>query len=138
MILIILVFVVGLITMFPLKKLAQKIYNETGYNGVKGLPKFLTVLFGIVNIFLAFVLSVAIEEQYYSLAMIVVAVFLLLIAILTLVNKKAGLKDAILLATLQTISGAIMIILLFVHRSFGGFSSSGFLDILSIDESINN
>ncbi|WP_315080590.1 hypothetical protein [uncultured Clostridium sp.] len=138
MVLIILVFVVGFITMFPLKKLAQKIYNETGYNGVKGLPKFLTVLFGIVNIFLAVVISVAIEEQYYSLAMIVVAVFLLLIAVLTLVNKKAGLKDAILLSTLQTISGAIMIILLFAHHFLGGISSSGVLDILSIDESINN
>ena len=43
MILIILVFVVGLIAMFPLKKLTQKVYNETGYNGVNGLPKFLTI-----------------------------------------------------------------------------------------------
>jgi hypothetical protein len=138
MILIILVFAVGVIAMFPLKKLAQKIYNETGYNGVRGLPKFLTIFFGIINIFLAFALSVAIEEHYYGLAMIVVAIFLLMIAVLTLVSKKAGLKNAILLATLQTISGAIMIILLFVYRCFGGMFSSNILNILSINENLNS
>ncbi|OOM06421.1 hypothetical protein [Clostridium saccharobutylicum] len=138
MILIILVFIVGIITMFPLKKLAQKIYNETGYNGVRGLPKFLTILFGIVNIFLALVLSAAIEEHYYGFAGIAVAIFLFLIAILTLVNKKAGLKNATLLAILQTISGAIMVILLFANRCFGGILSSGIINILSINESIDN
>ena len=65
-------------------------------------------------------------------------IFLLLIALLTLVNKKAGLKNAILLAILQTISGAIMIIILFAHRCFGGILSSGVLDILSINENINS
>ncbi|WP_297426672.1 hypothetical protein [Clostridium sp.] len=138
MILIILVFVVGVITMFPLKKLAQKIYNETGYNGVKGLPKFLTILFGIINIFLAFVLDVSIEEKYYSFAAASVAMFLLLIGVLTLVSKKAGLKNAILLAILQTISGAIMVVLLFAHRCFGGLLSSSVIDILSINEKPSN
>lgn len=138
MILIILVFVVGLIAMFPLKKLAQKIYNETGYNGIKGLPKFLTILFGIVNIFLGIVLDVAIEAKYYNFIAFTVAIFLLLIALLTLVNKKAGLKNAILLAILQTISGAIMIILLFVYRCFGGILTNNFLGILSINENINS
>lgn len=138
MILIILVFVVGLIAMFPLKKLAQRIYNETGYNGVKGLPKFLTIFFGIVNIFLALVLDVAIESKYYGLGAITIAIFILLIALLTLANKKAGLKNAILLAILQTISGAIMIILLFANRCFGGLLSSGILNILSINENVNS
>ncbi|NOW02433.1 hypothetical protein [Clostridium beijerinckii] len=138
MFLIILVFLVGAITMFPLKKLAQKIYNDTGYNGLRGLPKFLTIFFGLVNIFLGIVLDVAIEGRYYDLAAIVGALFLLLIALLTLVNKKAGLKNAILLAILQTISGAIMIILLFANRCFGGFLSSGIIDILSINEHFNS
>lgn len=138
MILIILVFVVGLITMFPLKKLSQKIYNETGYNGVKGLPKFLTILFGIVNIFLGVVIAVAIEGKNYDFAAITVVIFLLLIALLTLVNKKAGLKNAILLAILQTMSGAIMIILLFANHCFGGILSSGILNILSINENIKS
>jgi hypothetical protein len=134
MILIILVFVVGLIAMFPLKKLAQKIYNETGYNGVRGLPKFLTIFFAIINIFLGFVLYVTIEEHIYNFAVISVAIMLSLIFILALVSKKAGLKNAILLAILQTISGVIMVILLLVHHFLGGISSSGFLDILSIEE----
>lgn len=134
MILIILVFVVGLIAMFPLKKLAQKIYNETGYNGVKGLPKFLTIFFAIINIFLGFAIYVAIDEHFYNFAVIGVAIMLLLIFILALISKKAGFKNAILLAILQTISGVIMVILLLLHQFLGGISTSGFLDILSIDE----
>ncbi|WP_236895394.1 hypothetical protein [Clostridium beijerinckii] len=138
MFLIILVFLVGAITMFPLKKLAQKIYNDTGYNGLRGLPKFLTIFLGLVNIFLGIVLDVAIEGRYYDLAAIVGGIFILLIVLLTLVNKKAGLKSAILLAILQTISGAIMIILLFANRCFGGLLSSGIIDILSINEHVNS
>ena len=137
MISIILVLVVGLIAMFPLKKLAQKIYNETGYNGVKGLPKFLTIFFGIINIFSALIFYVSIEEKDYKFAGITVAIVLLLMALLILVNKKAGLKNSILLAILQTISGAVLIVILFAHRCFGGFSTSGVLDILSINEDIN-
>lgn len=135
MILIILVFIVGFITMFPLKKMAQKVYDETGYNALGGLPKFLTIIFGLINIFLGLVLDVAIERKIYSFAIGTVAIFILLIALLTLVNKKAGLKSAIILAILQTISGAIMIVLLFANRCFGGILSSGVLNILSIDAS---
>jgi hypothetical protein len=134
MILIILVFVIGFITMFPLKKLAQKVYDETGYNGVRGLAKFFTVLFGIVNIFLAMVIYVAIDKKYYNLIAITVGVFLLLIAILALVNKKAGLKNAVLLGILQSVSGVIMVVLLFVNRFLGGLLSTPIVDILSIDE----
>ncbi|WP_196775413.1 hypothetical protein [Clostridium saccharobutylicum] len=105
---------------------------------MRGLPKFLTILFGIVNIFLALVLSAAIEEHYYGFVGIAVAIFLFLIAILTLVNKKAGLKNATLLAILQTISGAIMVILLFANRCFGGILSSEIINILSINEGIDN
>lgn len=133
MILIIFVFLVSFITMFPLKKLAQKVYDETEYNALRGLPKFLTIIFGIVNIFLGFVLDVAIEGKYYSLTIIVVAIFLLLIALLILVNKEAGFKNAAFLAILQTISGAIMIVLLVANRCFGGILSSGIIDVLSID-----
>lgn len=138
MILLILVFAVGFIAMFPLKKLAQKVYNDTGYNAVKGWTKFLTILFGLANIFLAFVLSVVIETHDYIFAIGIIGVLLLFILLLALVNKKAGLKRAILLAILQSISGSIMIFVLFIHHAFGGILSSNVLDILSINEDISN
>lgn len=57
-----------------------------------------------------------------------------MIAILALVNKKAGLKNAVLLGILQSVSGVIMVVLLFVNRFLGGLLSTPILDILSINE----
>ena len=80
------------------------------------------------------VLYVAIDKMYYNLIAITVGIFLLLIAILALVNKKAGLKNAILLAILQSVSGVIMIALLIANRFFCVLLSTPILNILSLNE----
>ncbi|SFD02380.1 hypothetical protein [Clostridium uliginosum] len=126
---------ISIIAMFPLKAFSQKIYNETGYNALKGLSKFLMILLGFLNIIFGVVVSVTIESKYYGLLALSVGILLVLYLGLIFVNKKAGIKYSILLSLLQGVSGTVFIILVFVKKSLLGGLVSGLFDILSVDES---
>lgn len=132
-------FIIGFMIIFPLRKLAQKIYDETGYNGLNWLSKFLMIVFGIGNILLAIIFYDSVEKKYYGFLAGAIGIYVLFIIILILVNRKAGLKNALLLSILQDIAGVIMIFLFILnHCIMEGAFGNILKRILSIDQSTNN
>lgn len=116
-----------------LKAVAQNVYNKTGYNGLAAVPKFLMYVISLATILLA-----SLAGMYHIL--FAVGIIILGIALMSLVNIKAGIPSALLLGFTQVFCGAASIITTIVSgmlrvagiqlRGNGGSS-------LSVDEALN-
>lgn len=109
-VLMIIVILVGsFVSLFALKKYAQKVYNRTGYNALSGLNKFLSAVGGTAFIFFVISLFAAPARDRLTIFLITAVP----LSILIINNLKAkNTASIVILTLLQMVSGFFSVLLL--------------------------
>lgn len=100
-----------------LMTVSKMVYKKTGYNGLKGLPKFLMYVEGI-----AFLAVIGLLESNLVSAPIIIIGLVLATGLFTLVNIKAGITYAVIMAIAQVVCGGLVALLMIINLLLGLFT----------------